>query len=78
MNPGQRLLLTWVNWTSTLASRTGGSLRFRYFRRQFGGLEVDGEPAICSPATPTSYDHYAPFQRYTHFGSYFTYPISTM
>jgi hypothetical protein len=35
-------------------------------------------PPFVPPATPTSYSDYAPFQRYTHFGNYFTYPISTV
>lgn len=35
-------------------------------------------PPFAPPANPTDYNDYAPFQRYTHFGSYFTYPISTI
>jgi hypothetical protein len=35
-------------------------------------------PPFTPPGTPTDYGNYAPFQRYTHFGNYFTYPISTV
>jgi V8-like Glu-specific endopeptidase len=35
-------------------------------------------PPFSGPANPTDYGNYSPFQRWTHFGSYFTYPMSTV
>jgi len=35
-------------------------------------------PPFSPPALPTDFSDYAPFQRWTWFGNYFTYPISTI
>jgi hypothetical protein len=35
-------------------------------------------PPFVPPGFPDDFGNYSPFQRYTHFGNYFTYPVSTV
>jgi V8-like Glu-specific endopeptidase len=41
-------------------------------------VEPQASPPFSPPSSPTDYNGYAPFQRWTWFGSYLTYPISTI
>lgn len=43
-----------------------------------GPIQRMTSPPFSPPANPTDYGNYAPFQRWTHFGRYTTYPISTV
>jgi V8-like Glu-specific endopeptidase len=53
-----------------------------FARRMAAGPIIPRQPMVSPPFTgpgfPTDYINYSPFQRYTHFGSYFTYPVSTV
>ena len=45
---------------------------------ELGSEETLTSPPFCPPGFPTDYINYAPFQRWSWFGKYLTYPTSTV
>jgi V8-like Glu-specific endopeptidase len=54
------------------------SLAFQLGAAQKADVQPQTTPPFVPPATPTDFGNYSPFQRWTHFGNYNTYPISTI
>jgi V8-like Glu-specific endopeptidase len=51
---------------------------FRLGAPRRGDVQPQTTPPFSPPGSPTDFGNYSPFQRWTHFGNYDTYPISTL
>jgi V8-like Glu-specific endopeptidase len=54
------------------------SAAFRLGAPRRGDVQPQTTPPFTPPTSPTDFGNYSPFQRWTHFGNYETFPISTL